>query len=67
MQAPIAQRENDSLRAATAPPRPFDKPATARVAVKLIKDGCLSKAMCYLRTLGLGDHEIVPIKPQLRR
>ena len=35
--------------------------------MKLIEDGCLSKAMCYLGSLGLGDLELGPIKAQLRR
>ena len=67
IQALIELWEADSLRATTAPPRPFDKSAAFCAAAKLIEDGCLSKAMSYLSTLGLDDLEFGPIKAQLQR
>jgi hypothetical protein len=38
-----------------------------REAVRLINDGCLSKAMAYLGENGLGDMSLPEIKEQLRR
>ena len=47
--------------------RPLDRTASVRLAVKLIEDGCLSKAMVHLGENGLGDLKIPEIKAQLER
>ena len=44
-----------------------DRAAAVREAVRLINDGCLSKAMAYLGENGLGDMSLPEIKEQLRR
>jgi hypothetical protein len=51
---------------AEAPHPPPDTLASVKLAVKLIEDGCVAKAMPYLEGSGLGDLELDPIKAQLR-
>jgi len=52
---------------AAARPCTRDRAAAVREAVRLINDGCLSKAMAYLGENGLGDMSLPEIKEQLRR
>jgi len=47
--------------------RDLDKAASIRLAVKLIEDGCLSKAMAHLGEHGLGDLGIPQIQAQLQK
>jgi hypothetical protein len=66
MHALLDSWKHDASRAAARPYRPLDASASVRLAVRLIEQGCLSKAMTYLSSRGLGDLGLPEIAAQLK-
>ena len=52
MHALLDSWKRDVSQAAARPYRPLDASASVRLAVRLIEQGCLSKAMTYLSSRG---------------